>query len=541
MDKKSIRGYIGTLIIVVVFAFLMGNVYDNHYIQNRPGNTIEKWEVKPELRDGAFYYTILLPKDGLNGESVAFSTRHVEAEVTIEDELVYQLKAANPKFNKSTGYRWNFVKLSQEDEGKTMTICITPVYKGPKLDEFVYFGDEFDIYLSVIEENGVRFVLALFILVIGVTLCVYSNWIIEKKNRDAALSHFSLFSILLALWSLAESPICELIRLWPIQTLVIDHYALMVMPMSFAMFLRKLFHLNNRNWYIYTYFNILVIVIRTVLQATCILDLRETLWMTQISIMVFAALGMSWAISIFRGRKMTTKLKRNLIWISCLFGATVLELLLFIVFKKSNIVGMIGFVWYVWVMAIEMINKSRKNLERAQEAEVYRKLAFTDDLTGTYNRTAFQRDMDDQWTVNEKTGKKIVKQNTIFMFDLNDLKKCNDTYGHEYGDQYIKMISEVLLRIIGVDGRCYRIGGDEFCAILPDISQNEADNKLIGITKDIQELDRKGFVVPVSLAIGYAMYNPQYDESLEDTMKRADMLMYQNKQQMKKKRQMANE
>ncbi|MDE6625959.1 MAG: hypothetical protein K2K56_06275 [Lachnospiraceae bacterium] len=49
-----------------------------------------------------------------------------------------------------------------------------------------------------------------------------------------------------------------------------------------------------------------------------------------------------------------------------------------------------------------------------------------------------------------------------------------------------------------------------------------------------KELDRKGFVVPVGVAVGYAVFNPEYDATLEDTVKRADVLMYQNKQDIKR-------
>ena len=195
---------------------------------------------------------------------------------------------------------------------------------------------------------------------------------------------------------------------------------------------------------------------------------------------------------------------------------------------------MLGFLIYIVVMSVEMIKQSRKIVERARETEIYRKLAYTDELTGAYNRTAFQNDMNRQVKVDEETGKTVVNPNTIFMFDLNDLKKCNDAYGHENGDKYIKMVADVLIRIIGVDGKCYRIGGDEFCAIMPKTGQNEIDNKLISILREVQELDRKGFVVPVSVAAGYAVFNPECDHTLEDTMKRADILMYQNKQSIKK-------
>ena len=116
------------------------------------------------------------------------------------------------------------------------------------------------------------------------------------------------------------------------------------------------------------------------------------------------------------------------------------------------------------------------------------------------------------------------------------MKQCNDTYGHESGDRYIKMIADALQRVFGIDARCYRIGGDEFCAIMPNTNQNEIDHKIISLNRTVQELDRKGFVVPVSVAVGYAVYQSECDETLKDTLRRADVLMYKNKQMLKKGR-----
>lgn len=74
----------------------------------------------------------------------------------------------------------------------------------------------------------------------------------------------------------------------------------------------------------------------------------------------------------------------------------------------------------------------------------------------------------------------------IFMFDLNDLKKCNDTFGHDYGDRYIKMAAESLKKIFAGEGRCYRIGGDEFCAWAPYASLDDINEKLQALERDIQ-------------------------------------------------------
>jgi diguanylate cyclase (GGDEF)-like protein len=319
--------------------------------------------------------------------------------------------------------------------------------------------------------------------------------------------------------------------------MVIDHYALMTMPTAFALFIRRVFSdKDNVVWKVFIYINAAIVVVRTLLQVTTLLDLKQTLWMTQVSLVLFVTFGVIMGIRELRISKPTRELKINLVCIAFIFAATILELVLFQLYHRSSIWGMLGFVVYVVVMSIEMIRKSHKMLERAREAELYKKLAYTDELTGVYNRTAFRHDMDAQAELDQQTGKWLVKPNTVFMFDLNDLKKCNDTYGHENGDKYIKMISQTITQIFGIDGRCYRIGGDEFCVLMPDTNQNEIDNKLVSVIRDVQELDRKGFVVPVSVAVGYAVFNPEYDENLDDTMKRADVLMYQNKQMIKKKR-----
>ena len=122
------------------------------------------------------------------------------------------------------------------------------------------------------------------------------------------------------------------------------------------------------------------------------------------------------------------------------------------------------------------------------------------------------------------------------MFDLNDLKKCNDTYGHDYGDQYIRMAADAIKKLFLQDGRCYRIGGDEFCAWAPYISMDVVNEKLSLLEKDVKELNEKGFVVTVSIAAGYAVYEEGEDGGgLYSTMKRADAMMYERKQDYKKR------
>ena len=103
-----------------------------------------------------------------------------------------------------------------------------------------------------------------------------------------------------------------------------------------------------------------------------------------------------------------------------------------------------------------------------------------------------------------------------------------------YGYKYISMMSVGLKIIFGESGSCYRMGGDEFCAITSDTSKKSIDKMLEELEKFVIEVNKQTFVVRVSVATGYAVYNPELDKSLDDTMRRADEMMYKNKQEMKK-------
>lgn len=60
----------------------------------------------------------------------------------------------------------------------------------------------------------------------------------------------------------------------------------------------------------------------------------------------------------------------------------------------------------------------------------------------------------------------IQDKTAIVMLDLNNLKKCNDRYGHEAGDTYLKKASEMITNAFSQENTVYRIGGDEFCVIM---------------------------------------------------------------------------
>lgn len=155
-------------------------------------------------------------------------------------------------------------------------------------------------------------------------------------------------------------------------------------------------------------------------------------------------------------------------------------------------------------------------------------MAFTDPLTQVKNKTAYdratlglQKDMDEGNA-----------EYALVMFDLNNLKSINDAYGHERGDEYLVCCCSL---ICGVFKRSpvFRIGGDEFVAILVGESYASRDALMAELNRAIEDsLSAEEPWRRLSIAKGLAVYDKS-DATPDAVFVRADEAMYQDKRRMK--------
>ncbi len=124
-------------------------------------------------------------------------------------------------------------------------------------------------------------------------------------------------------------------------------------------------------------------------------------------------------------------------------------------------------------------------------------------------------------------------ETAIATFDLNDLKYCNDTFGHAAGDKYIQDAAKLIAEVFEPAGVCYRIGGDEFCTVIRHARSEWVEERL----RRLEYLERKynegKTDVPMRIAYGYAIFDEQYDKNMEETRNRADVKMYEKKRAIK--------
>ena len=163
-----------------------------------------------------------------------------------------------------------------------------------------------------------------------------------------------------------------------------------------------------------------------------------------------------------------------------------------------------------------------------------KKEAYRDTLTGLLNRTAYFRyaqQLDEQAAAGTAAF-------SLVMIDVNFLKKVNDTYGHEKGNTYLKSAADLIRSVFGSE-QLYRIGGDEFVAVLEGSAQDRAEDLIRMFREKVREKQEDETLQPwekVSAAIGMAAYEKGKDQSSDDVLKRADQAMYAAKVAMKAER-----
>jgi diguanylate cyclase (GGDEF)-like protein len=116
---------------------------------------------------------------------------------------------------------------------------------------------------------------------------------------------------------------------------------------------------------------------------------------------------------------------------------------------------------------------------------------------------------------------------TVIVADLNRLKETNDNLGHAAGDELLRRVGEVLAKAVERPAHAARIGGDEFAILMPGTDAQEAAAAVADIERLVEVNNQFYAGVPMSLTMGAATAAP--GERLEDTVKRADRLMYEAK------------
>lgn len=147
-----------------------------------------------------------------------------------------------------------------------------------------------------------------------------------------------------------------------------------------------------------------------------------------------------------------------------------------------------------------------------------------DRLTGLYNKGKYLDMLDKEYGSMDSIG--------IFNFDVNNLKKLNDTMGHEAGDKLIIKAANSIRKVTNNKIHGYRMGGDEFLMVACNVTKDEIDGIRERWEKELARLNTIEDDIECVIAVGVAYGEKGYN--IQELMKQADELMYEDKKAKKK-------
>lgn len=194
-------------------------------------------------------------------------------------------------------------------------------------------------------------------------------------------------------------------------------------------------------------------------------------------------------------------------------------------------------------VSVQSVHTSLQNVKRAimfnafiftviASLIIYRLLCmpsiFTENdyLTGLHSKGYQDRFLNQ--LIKKSTGSG--KQFPLIMIDFDDFKIINDEYGHQFGDAVLKAVSEIIRICTRSVDCCARYGGDEFVIILPEANLEYGSLVCQWLQKEVCGLQlstRSGVIVPVSISIGIAIWEPNLTS--DQILIRADKALYQSK------------
>lgn len=465
------------------------------------------------------------------GGAVAFYVIHQEIEIYIDNELIYSLTASEDNlFSKTVGCDWAKAYLYPEDEGKEIRILVHPIYETSIANELTIYYGNFDIICDQIIQNNMP-VLIMGIISIVIGICFIGFVLVNLKNHefDTSIAFLGIFSLFAGLWKVSDMSSAPLLFKDSITLSALAIIALSMMMVPYIFYIRNQFaRTKHKFWdFLCISFSIGTIII-VLLQLLGIADLRQTLTLCHVMAITEVTSIMVMLLRETRHKKLSGKIKATLICcILCLIG-TVIDMVMFYISGNSGsmIYCLLAFLIYVIAMGYMSLREALKLIEQGKEARRFEQLALHDELTGLYNRAYYAQYL----------KKHNVQQSDCFiiMFDVNNLKKCNDTIGHDCGDHLLQNSARILEQSFQPAGKCIRMGGDEFCVILRHISEKDCQTclrRFDALLKDFNAAHPSDF--PVEIAYGYANYDDEEDFDFGDTLRRADKEMYQMKMNMK--------
>lgn len=388
-----------------------------------------------------------------------------------------------------------------------------------------YLGDKGDIVRSLFKGNMFDTAFLLIITVAGALLVIIGAFVrFNVRYMNINILSVGLFALFSGTYMMSR---IEWIRvLFDIDYILylIEFNSLMVLMLPVLMLLMSVFTGVSKSVVnVLLHINILNIIVEETLSLLNIRSLREMLPVNHVVLIVTTA---TFLYCLYARREIIDEYRFEItVSVIPLVAFSALDVGMH--YLRTNIrsgmflkVGIIFFLCFQLFFIMKKYNRYNRELQRYK---LYREMALTDMATGLNNRNAYE-----QMCQRLEDSKEQFDNICCAVFDLNSLKKTNDTFGHAVGDELICAMADVLKTVFKGRGSIFRTGGDEFIALM----LNEPETVFGQMMESVASEAGKAVLsdnVKIDYSFGVASFDEGIYSDIADMLKEADNRMYEDK------------
>lgn len=549
---NTLRTHIANIAFYIAFAFSLWGIFirvlsfDKYDILSLTDNWTDETNTACSLSDfnsydsatASFlpqrvYYTV----DSIeNDTALIFRARSCYVNLYVNDDPVHNdYRIKSPLYGASPGSRWHMVSLSASETPVTLCLEVTACYNNSHgLIDNIYLGNTQDIYRKITTERIFGFIISAFLYICGFIIILLYFYMRRKHKAGKDLLYLGLATFFSAQWSSAESVLWQLFLGHSELIHLLGYTALAAIPLSYGMLASHRLKGKTQIFSIvFSAVSAVVLIAITALQVFGIMEFHYSLILVRVLLVFLIPLMVPLVLSYTDSSN--PKSQRLIIFplLAILVVCITISLIKYILGSYSDYSSYVrvALLCFLLCLIVYQFSQIVTTFSKGMKADMLHDLALTDHMTGLFNRTAF----------NEHTPEynHIIASFSplgVIQFDVNNLKKVNDTLGHEKGDQMIKAVADGLNYAFAEHrDTCfsYRTGGDEFLTIINAVNADEIYHicieRLMSYCDDFNKQPDLGFTL--TIAHGYVL--TKGNTTLEEAIDEADVLMYENKRQLK--------
>ena len=480
----------------------------------------DQWEILTQEESGAAEYRYVIPGDADDPLWLCMKSYLPEFRLLLDGDEFYAVSDTYAVGDRSR----HMVKLPPNAQGKTLRVqtgnAPAAFAKHDQLGS-AYLGEENAVLTWLLQDNLYALVFLIFAVLLSVMILMAALWARKSPSGDlpGTLLNFGIFVLITGIWVLTDSELLLLVTDKTAVVSLISFVSFMIMPVFLLRFVNSILGEKRA---IHILCGLFSVIAALYLVNYLVRAVPGYALLTPAHLLCGCSAVLVMKTGVERLKSSHDKeIRRMMEGFGLLIVFVAAALIVFYIDPVSHYSYFycIGVFFFILFLMSAALSRLLRQMEENADAAAYRRLAYTDAMTGLGNRTAFLEEQ-------EKPCAGV----SYILSDINGLKQINDRYGHQEGDLLISAAARCIRDVFGERGKCYRIGGDEFVVILKDSSVSETAAELRRLKARIVR-ENEGRAIPLDMAVGYAVQ--QGSETAQQLYKRADAGMYEEKQKMK--------